>query len=257
MQLNSKWKNVCFLLVLCSFLVFVISMIPLVSCDGETSVNVKFEILTGSSTQDYYSGDYFCYNITLQNSGTTMINATFSVTVLNTTGGIIGEIHTYNRNLEPNDTTFLYPNYTRLEKDEVSIYFMDTAGTYTIELSSSLPMYYYRWYGETGRYTVETNVCHMNIDVMPSYQKVQNDLWNQYMNQSENYMKQVQAFNAQSVVEAGSTKVLAKTAVGVTLLSTVFNIIALPKTRREEYKGFIIYCYGAMLVILAIVFFIL
>jgi hypothetical protein len=87
MQPKDKWKDVgIFLIVLCSFLLSATSIVPLVLCDEDTSVNVKFEVLTGSGTQDYFTGDRFWYNITLTDSGTTDINATFTVTVRNTTG---------------------------------------------------------------------------------------------------------------------------------------------------------------------------
>jgi len=256
MQPKNKWKNITiFLVVLCSFLIFAVSVIPWASCDGETSVNVKFEISTGSGTQDYFTGDYFWYNITLTDSGTTDINATFTVTVRNTTGGILGQVQTFKEYLKPNDTTTLYPNYTRLGKEEVYIYFMDTVGTYTVELTCDKPMSFYRYY-ETGRYTVEHNVCHLDIDAMPSYQKLQNDRWNQYLQENENYMNSVQAYIAQSKVEASNTKMLAKISVGVAAISIIFNIIALPKTRREEYKGLILYSQLVLLAIVILVFFI-
>ncbi len=256
MQPKDKWKDVCiFLIVLCSFLLFVTSIVPLVSCDEETSVNVKFEILTGSGTQDCFTGDYFWYNITLTDSGTTDINATFTVTVRNTTGGIFGQVETYKEYLKPNDTTTLYPNYTRLGKEEVYIYFMDTVGTYAVELTCDKLMSFYRYY-ETGGYTVEHNLCHLDIDAMPSYQKLQNDRWNQYLQENENYMNSIQAYIAQSKVEVGNTKNLAKISVAVAVLSIVLNMIALPKTRREEHRGLILYSFFAMLLILTIVFFI-
>jgi hypothetical protein len=254
MQPKDKWKDVGIsLIVLCSFLLFVTSIVPLVSCDEETSVNVKFEILTGSGTQDYFTGDYFWYNITLTDSGTTDINATFTVTVRNTTGGIFGQVETYKEYLKPNDTTTLYPNYTRLGKEEVYIYFMDTVGTYAVELTCDKLMSFYRYY-ETGGYTVEHNLCHLDIDAMPSYQKLQNDRWNQYLQENENYMNGVQAYIAQSRVEASNTKMLAKTSIFVAAISIIFNIIALPKTRREEYKGLILYSQLLMLAIVIVVF---
>jgi hypothetical protein len=252
MQPKDKWKNVAILLVLlCSFLA--ISIVPLVSCDEEISVNVKFQILTGSGTQDYFTGDYFWYNITMTYSGTIALNATFTVTVRNTTGGILGEVVSYKEYLRPNDTVTLYPNCTRLGREEVFIYFMDTVGTYTVELTCDTPMTFYRYY-DIGRYTVEYNVSHLDIDAMPSYQKLQNDRWNQYLQDSESFMDQTQAYIAQSKVEAGNTKLLAKTAVGIAIVSIMFDIVALPKTKRKEYKGFIVCSYVGMLAIVIIVF---
>lgn len=248
-------KQRLLLYVLC-LVAFAVLLIPKGMCDNETAVNVSFQILTGSGSSDYYSGDYFWYNVTLQNSGTTVINATFTVTVLNTTGGVMGETP-FIRNLEPNETTYLYPNYTRLGKDEVYIYFMDTVGTYTIELTSSLPMYYYRWYGETGRYTVQTNLCTLNLDAMPSYQKAQNDLWNQYVQQSESYMNQVQTYIAQSRAETSRTYLVAEISLLFAFVAIMVNVIGLPKTRLEQHKKLIFFITLALFVILYLVFFLL
>jgi hypothetical protein len=254
MQPKNKWINVGILLViLCSFLVFAISIVPLVSGGEETSVNVKFEILTGSGTQDYFTGDCFWYNITLTDSGTTDINATFTVTVLNTTGGILPQVETYQEYLKPNDTTTLYPNYTRLGRDEVYIYFMDTVGTYTIELTCDKPMTFYRYY-ETGLYTVEHNLSHLGIDAMPSYQKLQNDRWNQFLKDNEAYMNEVQAYNAQSKLETTKVEQLSKMSVIIAGISILMNVIALPKTRRKEFKAFIV-CF--LLVLIAVMIFLL
>lgn len=232
MQPKNKWKNLGILLVvLCSFLV--ISIVPLVSCDGETSVNVKFQILTGSGTQDYFTGDYFWYNITVTNSGTVDINATFTVTVRNTTGGMLGQVETFKEYLKPNATATLYPNYTRLGREEVFIYFMDTVGTYTVELTCDTPMTFYRYY-ETGRYTVEHNVSHLDIDAMPSYQKLQNNRWNQYLQDSENYMNTVKQYVAQSKIQATKTENLALVSIFIAMLTLFTSYSSLTKAARER-----------------------
>ena len=216
-------------------LIFAISMVPVGSSNEETSVDVKFEILTGLGIQDYYSGDHFWYNITLTNSGTTTINATFTVTVRNTTGGVFGTVKSYKRYLEPNDTTILYPNYTRLEKEEVYIYFMDTAGTYTIELTSDIPMSFYRYY-ETGRYTVEHNKSHIGIDAMPSYQRLQNERWNQYLQENENYINTIQKYIEQSRRETQKTQFLALTSIAIAALLFEFEVISLSKTKLKQHR---------------------
>jgi hypothetical protein len=255
MEPKKKWKNIIiFLVVLCSFLMFAVSVIPWASCDGETSVNVKFEILTGAGTQDYFTGDYFWYNITLTNSGTSDINATFTVTVLNTTGGVFGQVETYEEYLKPNDTTTLYPNYTRLGKEEYYVYFMDTVGTYTVDLTCNEPMTFYRYY-ETGAYTVEYNLCHLDIDAMPSYQKVQNDLWNQYLQQSEAYMNQIQAYNEQSKAETSKIEDFAVMSVVVACISIFMNVIAIPETNRREFRAIILYFLIIVLAIMVILYF--
>lgn len=227
----------------------VISMIPKSLSIGETCIDVKFEILTGLKIADYYSGDHFWYNITLRNSGTTVINATFTVTVRNTTGGTFGEVKSYFRPLEPNGTTTLYPNYTRLGRDEVCIYFMDTVGTYTISLTSDIPLSFYRYY-TTGRYTVEHNKCHISIDVMPSYQKLQNERWIQYLEENENYMDKVQTYIDQSRAETEKTKSVAMISVTVAIISIMFSFISLSKAKRKEWKRIIYTFFIVILVIL-------
>ena len=72
----------CTTLILSSF-ILTVGMLPISFGYEETCVDVSFGILTGSGIQEYYSGDHFWYNITMTNSGTTAINATFEVTVEN------------------------------------------------------------------------------------------------------------------------------------------------------------------------------
>lgn len=162
-------RNLIFVLALFP-LILVLSIAPIVSGDQEIYVNVRFNILTGSGTRDYFSGDYFWYNITITYGGMITLNTTFTVTVRNTTEGIFGAVVSYKEYLSSNDTVTLYPNYTRLGKDEVYIYPMDKVGTYTIELTCDTLMSFYR-YDETGKYIVDYGRCHMTIDAMPSYQK--------------------------------------------------------------------------------------
>ena len=231
------------------FLTLLACTFPKVLCIVETCVDVKFEIFTGSGIQDYYSGDHFWYNIIMTNSGTTTINTTFTVTARNATGGVFGEVVSFKRYLEPNDTTILYPNYTRLGKDEVFVYFMDTAGTYTMELSCDVPMSFYRYY-TSGGYTVEHNRCHISIDVMPSYQRLQNERWNQYLQENENYMNKVQVYIDQSRAETDKTKTLVKISVAVAAISVLTSIMSFPKTRRKEFKGLILYILFVLLAIM-------
>jgi len=231
------------------FLTLLACTFPKVLCIVETCVDVKFEIFTGSGIQDYYSGDHFWYNIIMTNSGTTTINTTFTVIARNATGGVFGAVVSFKRYLESNDTTILYPNYTRLGKDEVFVYFMDTAGTYTMELSCDVPMSFYRYY-TSGGYTVEHNRCHISIDVMPSYQRLQNERWNQYLQENENYMNKVQVYIDQSRAETDKTKTLVKISVAVAAISVLTSIMSFPKTRRKEFKGLILYILFVLLAIM-------
>ena len=234
-------------------LILAISITPIVSCDQETYVNVRFNVLTGSDTQDYFTGDYFWYNITMTYGGTITLNTTFTVTVRNTTGGIFGAVVSYKEYLSPNDTVTLYPNYTRLEKNEVYIYPMDTVGTYTIELTCDTSMSFYRYY-ETGRYIVDYNRCHMTIDAMPSYQKAQDDRWNQYLQENQNIMTKIQDYIAQSRVESDRTRYIAVWSVFVAVVSIFVNIFSIPDTRRRRIKwtltGFGVISFVILLLVL-------
>jgi len=234
---------------------FATSVVSIAVSNEETSVDVKLEVLTGLGIQDYYSGDHFWYNISITNSGITTINTTFTVTVRNTTGGVLGEVVKYTRYLEPSDTTILYPNYTRLGKEEVYVYFMDTVGTYTMELTSDMSMSFYRFY-ETGRYTVEHNKCHRSIDVMPSYQKQQNERWSQFLHENENYINTVEAYIEQSRTETNKTKALAFASVLIAVASFQFHFTTLPDTRFKRSKKLLTaLAVGIMLILVYVLLF--
>jgi hypothetical protein len=211
-------------------------------------------MLTGLGIESYYSGDHFWYNITLTNSGTTTINASFTVTVRNTTGGIIGYVGSYKRHLEPNDTAVLYPTYTRLGREEVHVYFMDIAGTHSLTLTSDIPMNFYRYY-ETGRYTVEHDACHINIDVMPSYMKPQNELWDEFLQKNEEYMNQVQQYIEASKVASQKTRILTYFTIIIALLSSLlaigniqFSWLKIPPEIQEKNR----LLYWVLMVLIAI-----
>lgn len=249
---NVEKKWVIRLIPLFSLLMLTMSIVPAGSYNEETCVDVKFDILTGLGIQDYYSGDHFWYNITLTNSGTTTINATFTVTVRNSTGGVFGEVASYKRYLESNDTTILYPNYTRLGKEEVYVYFMDTAGTYSIELTSDISMSFYRYY-ETGRYTVEHNKCRMSIDVMPSYQRLQNERWFEYMDRVEQYIQESRIGSQKTRILTYFSIIIAFLSIFLSLGNVYFSWWKLPKKMRKEKSLFFWVMIVGIFVFLAIV----
>jgi hypothetical protein len=219
----------------------------------EASVDVTFEVITGSGRSDYYVGDYFWYNISLVNSGSTFINATFKVTVLNTTGGIlIDGSKDYFLTLKPNETTSLYPNYTRLGREEHSVYYFETSGTYSIVLSSETPLKYYKFYS-SGAYTFSTNACQFSFDVMPSYQRVQNDRWNDFLNKNEEYMKQVDIQTQKAMTLTYYTIILAVFSIFVAMGSIFVSWWQLSKEEQKQnrlvFRGFLIFCVVFLLLI--------
>ena len=111
---------------------------------------------------------------------------------------------------------------------------MDIAGTYTIELSSDIPITFYRYY-VSGRYSVEHNICHINIDVMPSYQKVQNEKWDQYFQESDRYMETVQTYVYQSRLDAERSQYMVLASILVATLAVIVNVVSIPEeTQRRQ-----------------------
>ncbi len=206
----------------------------------ETSVDVEFEILTGSGSRDYYAGDHFWYNITLTNSGNTAINTTFTVKVYNTTGDLVWlSEKDYPRSMRPNETTFLFPNITRSgREDEVNVYFFETFGTYSLELSSDISyLTYYRYYA-SGRYTFEYGKCRLTLDVMPSYQRSQNERWNQFLARNEEYMDQVALYIQESRIEGERVRTLAFISLIVSICNMCFAWWNLPREQRKRNYWF-------------------
>ena len=224
----------------------------------EASVDVTFQVITGSGRSDYYAGDHFWYNISLLNSGSTMINATFNVKVLNTTSGLVEPSKDYNVNLQPNETCLLYPNYTRLGREERSIFYFETSGTYTIILSSKLALTYYRFYSN-GAYTYSSNKCKFPIDVMSSYQRAQNDRWNDFLTKNEDYMRRVQENIDLAEIQASKTIQLTYLSVIIAVLSIFIAFGSfyvawcdLTKEKQKQNRWWYRFFIGVIFSILAI-----
>jgi hypothetical protein len=232
----------------------------------ESSLDVNFDVLTGSGRSDYYAGDYFWYNVTVKNSGSYDINGTFKIQVLNSTGGVIYGIKEFQIGLKQNDTYSFYPNYTRNGKEEHSIYYFETPGTYTIVLSSNLILQYYRRYAPD-LYTYSPNECRYSFDVMPSYQKVQNDMWNEFLAKNSDYMNQVENSIQQSQIESQKTTYLTYYTIMLAIFSVFlaigsFNVSwwQLNKEKQKKYQWFFVLYIGfsiLFLVLLGYVFWII
>jgi hypothetical protein len=231
--------------------------------DNEASLDVNFDVLTGSGRSDYYVGDYFWYNITLKNSGSYDINGTFKIEVLNSTGGVIYAINNFQIALKQNDTYFLFPNYTRNGREEHSIYYFETTGTYSIVLSSNVILQYYRRYAPD-LYTYSPNECRYSFDVMPSYQKIQNDMWNDFLAKNTDYMNQVENSIQQSRIESQKTTNLTYFTIMIAVFSVFLAIGSfyvswwqLNKEKQQKYRwffGLFITCCALFLLLIAFVF---
>jgi len=114
-------------------------------------------------------------------------------------------------------------------------------------------MSFYRYY-EAGRYTVEHNKCHKSIDVMPSYQRQQNERWNQYLQENENYMNTVQKYIEQSRRETQKTQILAFASAMTAILVFEFEFITLSKTKRKQHRKFYLFLSVMIIVILLFIF---
>ncbi len=167
----------------------------------EAAVDITFEILTESDSSDYYVGDHFWYNINLKNTGSLPINTTFKVEVQNPNGTIIGAVNYFPLTLELNETKSLYPNYTMLGREVVNVYFFEIPNTYTITVSSDVPLGYYRYYSE-GVYTFTTGTSSHVFDVMPNYARVQNERWSEFLEKNEDYMEQVESYIEKSEIKS-------------------------------------------------------
>lgn len=233
-------------------LLFVSSYAVVVCKADESSIDVNFQILNGNSRgEDFYSGDWIYYNITMTNRGDSNINATFTVSIYNPAGSIIGNSRSYVSYLEPNQTVTLYPNNTRFLPTDVDAYFLDTPGTYVLNLTSNVPIVFYR-YGKLGSYSWEIGYSHVNIDVMPSYQKVLNEQAQQFYERNQQYTEEFEAYVAESRIETSKLQNLSIIAVIIASMSIVPSYYAIPESRRKK-KVMFISCLEVALVVLFII----
>jgi hypothetical protein len=113
-----------------------------ISCENCIHINVS--IINGEETNEFFVGDYFYYNITILNIGNETINSQLTVNVYNPQRESIGANITFPINLEPNKTTFLFPNRTENMKNYY-IYNFDSVGSYKITVFSD-NLHFYHFY---------------------------------------------------------------------------------------------------------------
>ena len=187
-------------------------------------IDIDFKIQTGSGDVDYYVGDYFYYNITLLNTGSTNINATFKVEVFNSTGGLMPNSKDFSIYLQPSQTTYLFQNRSSVRTEgERLIYQLETPGTYSISISSETPITYFYYYDD-GSYRFDTGAFHYAFDVQPSYQKTQNERWNEFLEKNEKYMNEVEQYIEASKISSDRTKQLSTVSILLALLGTLVSI---------------------------------
>jgi hypothetical protein len=207
----------------------------------ENEVDVDLDVITGSGDVDYYTGDYFVYNISLTNSGNNTIDTIFKVEVLNSTGGVFGSVRDYPILLYPNETDFLFPNITRPGREgEYRVYYFDTPGTYSVILSSETALTYYRYF-DRGAYSFDFNEVKFTFDVMPSYERAQNERWNEFLDKNELYMDQVQQYIIESRNQSKRTRdlsfyalVIALFSIGLSSSNIYFSWLKLGDDKRKK-----------------------
>jgi len=111
----------------------------------ESCVHVNITIISGEETREFFVGDYFYYNITILNIGNKTINSQLRVDVYNPQRELIGTSITFPINLEPNETTFLFPNMTE-DLKKYYIFIFDSIGSYKINISSDDYLHFYHFY---------------------------------------------------------------------------------------------------------------
>lgn len=230
---HSKVKLVQFLISF-SFLATMILSVGFAAEGNE--IDIDFDIITGSGIDDYYVGDYFYYNITLTNSGDTVINATLLIQVFNSTGGLMPEEKECSIFLAPNQTTFVIQNRTSIRvENEFTIYPMDTPGTYSIVVSSETPITYFYYY-EDGAFRYRSNYIRYSFDVMESYLKDQNERWNEFLEKNENYMEAVEEYIQVSRKESAESNNISYISMFIAVSSAALSTVALLWDMDEDKK---------------------
>jgi hypothetical protein len=222
----------------------------------ENIIDVSFEIITGSRIADYYVGDFFYYNISLTNIGNTSFSTTFTVEVLNSTYQTLNVIRNYYVEMLPNETAFLLPNTTRSGFDDIyNVYHMETPGTYYVKLSSETPITYFRFF-ENNAYYFEYNEIRFSFNVMPSYEKIQNERWSEFLTKNEEYMEEVERYIQESKNSSLQTRNLAYTSIFIATISVCLSILRILWTVDEEQKKdrFGLYLVTFSFIILALFF---
>ena len=145
---------------------------PNIEC--ERCVAIEFSVIPGEGPE-YFTSDYFHYNITLTNIGPETINSiTFTIKIVDSEGEVYGDVLHYKRSLAVDGITVLYPNQTA-DNSRYAIWSLDTIGVYKISVESDRPLTFYRIF-EGDRFTFYSNKVEFPFDVIS---KSQRDLMNQ------------------------------------------------------------------------------
>jgi hypothetical protein len=213
---------------------------------GEQNMKINLQVLTGQGLDANYVGDYFWYDITLENNGTTTIAATFTVNVYNTTHGLLYPVGDFVRSLNPGETTHLYPNYTREGRQEYSIFFFDSPGTYELAVSSSVPIAFYQYF-PAGNYIVQHSTSRFYFDALPASEKALNERMNRWIQENEQWVAQSRE---STLEEMKSTRVMLQLTTVMFLVTVINAFLVVWSTRMQVKKraSLLLYVYLAIMI---------
>ena len=129
--------------VLFLILGFLFLFIPF-SFAQEQKVDVNLEISPQEILDAYVVGDRFFYKINFTNTGIEIINDTFTISVFNPSRSLIDIPRTYEILIEPNSSRLIIAKGDG--ENETAIFPFDTRGDYKIEIKSTKPIDFYRWF---------------------------------------------------------------------------------------------------------------
>jgi hypothetical protein len=115
-----------------------------------------------------------------------------------------------------------------------------------------VPLVFYR-YDSAGSYSWQIGYSHINVDVMPNYQRALNEQAQQFYEQTNQYVRDFETYVRQSQAEASKVQNLSIIAVVIASMSIVPSYYAIPKTRRDKKIIFLSFVYVGIFVMIFII----
>ncbi len=123
------------------FIIIAFLLISSVYANNFLETNVNILLNEGKGPENYYLGNAFYYNISLENPNNSSINSVIEVSISDPRNNLVHK-RSYSINISSNDTEYLFPFYNihnKIVEDMYDLILFDQVGTYTIILSSSTP----------------------------------------------------------------------------------------------------------------------
>lgn len=219
-----------------------------------------FYDLNGQETTDLYSGGWFWYNITVTNLSNSNFNSSYTVTVYDPDNSINGNIRTFDLNLKPKQSGFLYPdNILVLPNDilptnNVDAHFADTAGAYKINVTSVVPAVFCRYANDNSSYNYSHDYYRISFDAMPSYQEAINNQTSQYYQRNQQYFDNFNQYAEKVREDASQAQILTYVTIGVSLMALVISCYSISKDERWSRKTVFLYAIFGLLVSMMLLF---